>query len=364
MRGRLLLLVALLGSCTPDFDDPTTVKDLRLLAIVADTPEIVVDLPALSLDGVTRPADLAALLAGAGATLPTTFPPITLRALVLDPRGGGRPVHFTAVTCGNLATSAGPVRGPGLVMGAGRIRDTIDRDPCPADSPVLAVEDARPTAETPGGAVPFAVTLVVTGAELTLDLTGDPLGLIYGMPITVQITASADGDTGHEEVVARKRALFVPRLLPQQTPNRNPVVTGLTLRLSEDDPGVRLNLDDPLAQPPSVPLGARVWLEPDRGESELYPTMVSDRRTGALTLTFATEALRYAFFASAGTFSPASTNTEPPVLRNPPRRPLATRYQAPAVLPADGDLVHVWVVNRDERGGSSFVRVALRLTSP
>jgi hypothetical protein len=364
MRSRLLL-VALLAGCTPDFADPTTVTDLRLLAVVADPPEIVVDLPAFTLDGVTRPEDLAALLAGAGAALPATFPPITLRALVLDPHGGGRSVHLVAVTCGNVATGSGLVRGPGLVMAPGRIRDTIDRDPCPADSPVLATEDVRPPAETVGGAVPFAVNLVVTREELSLDLAGDPLGLVYGMPITVQITASADGDAGHEEVVARKRVVFVPRLLPQQTPNRNPVVTGLTLRPSEDDPGVRLNLDDPLAQPPSVPLGAKVWLEPDRGETELYPTMVSDRRTGALTLTFATEALRYAFFATAGTFTPATTNTDPPVLRTPPRRPLAVRYQAPVALPADGsDLVHVWVVNRDERGGSSFVRVALRLTSP
>jgi hypothetical protein len=363
MRSRLLLL-ALLAGCTPDFDDPTTVKDLRLLAIDADTPEIVVDLPALSLAGVTRPEDLAALLAGAGAMLPATFPPVTLRALVLDPHGGGRPVHFEAVTCGNVATGSTMVRGTGLVMPPGRIRDTIDRDPCPADSPLLAAADVRPTDGTPGGTVPFAVTLVVTRDELSLDLTGDPLGLVYGMPITVQLTASADGDAGREQVVARKRVVFVPRLLPDQSPNRNPIVTGLTVRLSEDDQGVRLNLDDPLAQPPSVPLGGQVWLEPDRGDTEFYPTMVSDRRTGALTLTFATEVLRYAFFATAGTFTPATTNTDPPVLRNPPRRPLAAHYQAPAALPTGGDLVHVWVVNRDERGGSSFVHVALRLTTP
>jgi hypothetical protein len=357
---RLVLLVALAG-CTPDFDDPTTIKDLRLLAIEADTPEILVDLPTLSLTGVTRPQDVAALLAEVAAKLPPTFPPITLRPLVLDPHGGGRPVHLRAVTCGNDTSGPTQTRGPGLLMPAGRIRDTIDRDPCPDDSPVLAEENVTPAAEVADGSVPFAVTLVVTRDQLALALAGDPLGAVFGLPVTVQVTASADGDKGHEQVVARKRVVFDQRLIPQQTPNQNPVVTGLTLRAGDDDPGVRFNLDDPLAAPPAVSLGTKVSIEPDRGDTEFYPSMVSDRRTGALSLTFATEALRYAFFASAGTFSPATTNTEPPVVRNPPKRPLATRYQAPATLAPEGDLVYVWVVNRDERAGSSHVRVALRL---
>jgi hypothetical protein len=139
------------------------------------------------------------------------------------------------------------------------------------------------------------------------------------------------------------------------------VVTGLTLRYSDDDPGLPFNLADPLADPPPVSLGAEVIIEPDRGETELYPTMVSDRRTGALTLTFATEALRYAFFASAGTFSPPSTTTDPPPIRIRPKRPLASHYHAPTVLPEQGDLVYFWLINRDERAGSSYVRVAVRL---
>jgi hypothetical protein len=356
---RLILFLALAG-CTPDFDDITTVKDLRVLDVSADTPEVVVDLPTLDLTSVSRPEDLTALLAQVTAKLPAMFPPITLRPLIIDPHGGGRPVHIRAVTCDNLAGSPGQVRGPGLVTMAGRIRDTIDRDPCPDDSPVLAEEDVTPPGEGGDGTVPFAMDLVVTREQLALALTADPLGAVYGLPVTIQVTATA----GEETVVARKRVVFVQRLLPTQTPNMNPVVTGLTLRADDDDPGRRFDLVDPLADPPTVPLGAKVLIEPDRGDTELYPTMVSDRRTGALTLTFATEALRYAFFASAGIFTPQATNTEPPLVRMPPRHPLASRYQAPSTLPPDGDLVYVWVVNRDERAGSSWVRVALRLVAP
>jgi hypothetical protein len=354
-----LAVALLLPSCTPDFDDPTTVKDLRLLAVAADIPEVIVDLPPLTLTGVSTPADLAALLAEVTAKLPAMFPPITLTPLVLDPHGDGRPVHFSAVTCNNASTT-GPdqSRGPGLVMPAGRIRDTIDRDPCPQDSPVLAEQDVAPQED---GTIPFPVSLVVTRDELALALATDPLGAVYGLPVTIQITASA----GTESVVARKRVVFVPRLVPTQTANRNPVITGLTLRTSDDDPGVPFNLQDPMSDPPTVPLGAEVSIEPDRGEAETYPTMVTDRRTGALSLTFATEALRYAFFASAGTFAPATTSTEPSPLREPPRRPLASKYHAPtAVAPGDTDVVSIWVVNRDERAGASFVKVAVRLVSP
>jgi hypothetical protein len=353
---RRLALVLLLAGCTPDFDDPTTVKDLRMLAIVADTPEVIVDIPTLDLNNITRPEDLAALLAAVQAKLPAMFPPITLTPLVLDPRGDGRTVHFRAVTCANApATGPNQSRGPGLVMPAGRIRDTIDREPCPADSAVLAEDDV---AAGPDGTVPFSVSLVVAREQLALALASDPLGAVYGLPITIQVTASA----GNESVVARKRVVFVQRLLPTQTPNRNPVVTGLTLRMADDDPGVRFNLENPLADPPAVPLGAEVSIEPDRGESELYPTMVTDRRTGALTLTFATEALRYAFFTSAGTFAPATTTTDPSPIRDPPKRPLSTRYQAPKVLgPDESDVVSIWVINRDERAGASYVRVAVRL---
>jgi hypothetical protein len=353
---RWLALGLVLVSCTPDFDDPTTVKDLRLLAVVADTPEVVVDIPALTLTGVNRPEDLMALLAELSAKLPATFPPITLSPLVLDPHGEGRPVHLRAVTCLN-ATATGPdqSRGPGLVMPAGRIRDTIDRDPCPQDSPVLAEQDAVPQED---GTVPFTTTVVVTRDQLVLALATDPLGAVYGLPLTIQITASA----GSETVVVRKRVVFVQRLIPTQTANRNPVITGMTLRTDDDDPGIRFDLQNPLTDPPSVQLGSEVSIEPDRGEAETYPTMVSDRRTGALSLTFATEALRYAFFASAGTFTPPSTNTEPPPIRTPPRRPLASRYHAPTSLaPGESDLVSLWVVNRDERAGASFVKVAVRL---
>ena len=154
----------LLGACTPDFPNPTTVQDLRVLDVSADKPELVLDVgPLADLDHVPDVADAAALaplLAQAQALLPASFPPVTLRALVIDPHGGGRAVHFRVVTCVNLAdgSSVGGT-GAGMGMVSGRIRDTIDRDPCPDDAPLLGESDVGPG---PEGVVPYSIPFLAT----------------------------------------------------------------------------------------------------------------------------------------------------------------------------------------------------------
>jgi hypothetical protein len=354
MRWGWLLL---LGACTPNFADPTTVQDLRLLDVSADLPETIVDVgPLAQLDAIPDAATVGPLLAQVATTLPDSFPTITLRALLIDPRGQGRPVHVKVVSCVNAVDgqSSSNMMGMAMGMAAGRIRDTIDRDPCPGDAPVLADSDAS---AGPDGVVPFAVPLTITRPLLLAAITADPLGVVFGLPLTVQFTASA----GDEQVVVRKRVVFVPRLSPEQTPNRNPVIPTLTLRLSEDDPGVAFNLMDPLAAPPEVSLGAKVAIEPAPGDAETYLTKVLERGTNHLTMESATEALRFAFYATAGDFGPGATTTDPNPVRTPPLHPLATTYHAPARMPEAGDVVNVWVVTRDERAGSSWIQVALKL---
>jgi hypothetical protein len=96
----------------------------------------------------------------------------------------------------------------------------------------------------------------------------------------------------------------------------------------------------------------------------MYPTRIGDRTSGCTTIQPETEALRFAFFATAGKLSPEGTNTEPPVFRTPAPDPhrLESVYQAPKQLPpGQSDLVRVWVVTRDERVGSSFVELAVKL---
>jgi hypothetical protein len=352
---RWWIIAALCVGCTPDFDNPTTVKDLRILTVEADTPEVVVDVgPLATIDQLPRPEDLLPLLMEAAMRLPPTFPPVTLRPLIVDPRGGGRPVHVRAVVC---ISGKGSDTDRGRNAGPGRLRDTLGTAACPEDAQLLREDDMLPLGDR-SGVVPCDVTFVPTREMLIEAIKDDPYGGVYGLPLTVQITASA----GDEEVVARKRVVFSPQLTPDQVPNKNPLVTALHYRLDEDGPAMPFDMADPLAQPPTVPLGSKLFIEPDRGDTEMYLARVSDRMTGKLSNEMATEALRYAFFASAGSFGPATTTTEPPVIRGPGLHPLQTRYDAPKALePGEGEVVRLWVIVRDERAGASHVQVVVRL---
>jgi hypothetical protein len=357
---RALVLALAIGACTPDFESEQIVKDLRVLGISADTPEILLEGGPLSMQEhlCLRDEVIPGLIAELAMHLPETLPTVTLRPLVADPHGGGRPVHFVAVACLS-PTGAQTEEGGGNNMPGG-VRETVGRGACPDDALVLGQGDSMPAANA--ATVPIEVRLPLTSALLLAAVRQDPLGLIYGLPITVQLTVSA----GEEKVIARKRVLVTTRLTAEQVPNHNPVITRLVHRKDENDrDGVPFDLEDPLREPLLLHLGEKVMIEPVQGDKEMYPARVGDRNTGCVQTKPAVEALRYAYFATAGGLSPDTTNTEPPVFRGPAtndQHRLATTYEAPkALLPGESDLVRIWVVNRDERAGASFVEIALRL---
>jgi hypothetical protein len=355
---RALSLLVLLAGCTPDFDDVTTVKDLRILGVNVDTPELLFDGGPLALQPELCPteATLLTLANDLAARVPPALPVLLVRPLVVDPHGAGRPVHYRVVACvsptGDLTDEGGGNNMPGGV------RQTVGRGACPADAPLLGEGDAVPAANSL--VAPFVVKLTLTRDLLVQALTQDPLGLIYGLPLTMQVTASA----GEEQAIARKRVLLTVRLSPDQAPNTNPFIPSVVHRQTDEGPSMPFDLSDPLRDPPQVHLGQELRIEPRAGDKESYPTRVGDRHTGCVHTEATHEALRYAFYASAGKFSPDATNTEPPVFRAPGNDPfrLQSVYEAPkTLLPGESDLVRLWIVTRDERAGSSYVELALRL---
>jgi hypothetical protein len=349
--------LALALACTPDFDSPSTVKDLRVLAVNADTPEVLVDVGRLAtITTLPPPAELPALLAEAQMMLPDSFPPVTLTPLIADPRGEGREVELRVAVCGD--TGAG--RDRGRDEGPGGVRDVTGRGAC-RESAVLA-SGVRVIAG-PDGELGWQVAFNPTKPMLAAALATDTFGAVFGLPLSIELTAAAPAGTDPlERVIARKRVVFMPRLAPDQVANKNPIITRLSYRTEENGPATDFDLADPLRAPPTVSLGGELWLEPEKGETEKYLARNYDRATAQLLTEEATEALRYAFFATAGSFSPGSTTTDPPVLRDNPVIDLKSKYEAPATLdPGQSDLVHIWVVTRDERAGSSWVKVAVRL---
>jgi hypothetical protein len=350
---RLALLLLVVG-CTPDFQNETTVQDLRILAVTSEPPEVIVDSGPTSMEAQLCPSDekLKALFAEAAMHAAVPLPVMTVRPLVVDPRGGGRPVHYRAVACVSPTGGVDEQGGGGNMMPGG-VRQTIGRGACPDNAPVLGEGDVTPAA---GSVTPeISVPLSLNADLLTAGLLQDPLGLIYGLALTVQVTATA----GPEQVVVRKRVLVTARLAPDQVPNQNPLIPAVSFRKHVDEELVPFNT----LEPPTVRLGEKLRLQPTAGDKQTYPTRIGDRHTGCVHTESVSEALRFAFFASAGTFSPDSTTTEAPVFRDPGPDPhrLEAVYEAPKEMPAEGANVRVWIVTRDERLGSSFIELPLKL---
>jgi hypothetical protein len=340
---RRLALVLLLG-CT-EFDHPSTVKDLRVLAVAAEPSEVILD--------------------GSGAV-----PPIAMTALVVDP--AGRPIELAVRACANdpRAPSA-----PGAGMEAsgnypaGGARSSVGSARCPGDG---ATSWSMPVAVTAGPAG-LGFTLQLSAEQLRAafqaDLFPGPLGKPHGgfdlgLPITVELAASA----GPEQAVAIKRVIFWPqRLRDDQRPNRNPAIAEVTT-YAERDPQTLLPVGARQVLAPDAPatvfVDEKPWIEPAGAEAEPYLTTVVDRYTDEVSVhEVPAETLRFQFFASAGKFDPWETSSELPFGATPGSRvPLEAQYHPPPAdtLVPDGSghrsrEVRVWIVARDERGGASWV---------
>lgn len=323
--------IAMSGACTPGFEDPSRIRDLRLLAVMAEPPEVLVD----------------------AQNLPTEFPTFVLRPLVVDPRGPGRVVRYTVRACGN----AGAGEGEGRDRGPGNVRDTISQSACSRESPVIAEGQATVGADA---VVPIEVSFTPTIEFLTAALRSDPLGAALGLPVTLGFNLI--GADEENQVAAIKRVLFSPRLSPEQKPNANPRIESLSFRKLKGETPMPI---DPAA-PPEIPLGGRLDIVASMAEAEPYQAPAYDNRTGTFTIErVEKETLRYAFYATRGTFSPGGFSTEPSPLLNNPVIELVSTYRAPGSLaPGESPDVDVFVVVRDERGGASFARTRLRLRAP
>ncbi len=349
MLGVLTAALGVAGGagCSFPFDEVSTVHDLRVLGIQGEPPEVLIDLPA---DADFRDPAVQQIL-----YLQIASTPVTLDPLVVDPLGGGAPLAYEVVACPNSGGSATVDEGPGGARG------TVGTGPCSADAPA-----SLPVASGKAPPDQMAVSFVPTASFAAAVVTADPLGALFGWPIRVQFRFT----NGPETVIAVKRILYTPRIPDDpaaseprkpHAPNRNPVIPSVTAYLERGDAKEPLAPDVPRA----VPLGSSVFIEPGLAEAEEYLTVVLDRDTNLPTVkTIPKEALRYAFYATAGTFSPPSTSDEKrPVFEKSDVLHLESKYRAPDTMPPD-PLVTVWILVRDERGGSSHVVRTLVLLEP
>jgi len=362
-RCSLMSLALVCAASCGNLDDVTTVKDLRVLAIQAEPAGFLVDVDA---PGSGSDADWQA----------------TLTALVVDPTGLNQTVQVTAALgCPDYLDAITAATGTSTRV----CSPTPVNVPDPTLQAALASTPLVPASgltvgPTPEGSFTFLPTF-------QYGLSTSQLALLFGSPdtgVAAVDTALANNRTfgldaitsftftrGDQTVEAIKRVVYWPRLdpaqYPDQAPNQNPVISDVTFFKSRN--GTTGEPEDPYAagEIPELSLsrGDQLYVLPAEATAETYTFYEKDREHGgAIIATTAQELLRYDFFATAGTFSPAERQSQLSALVTSPdgQVHLDSRYNPPAAkdLPADGN-VTLWIVVHDERAGVGWISRSIRV---
>jgi len=315
-----MLLLLLLQGCTPDFDDVWKVKDLRILAIQADPPEVLLHVQSS-----------------------TSIPPVTVRALVVDPRiSADQQLDWELWAC------------------------TPEARTCDQASTHIQVHRGRSRLDQ-----------IQTSFQLTPDLLADALRRdqyrgFGGVPVKVQLNVWPKGEA--VPVLGMKRLVYAfhesplgqspatgtlsgpcrPRTtspcdeglvcdgdgICRKIPNRNPRLTRL------------LAGREPIVDGWSVLAGSRITLWPETSEQDLEPYWVFTFDGGTLALK---EYLSYAYFVTTGRLSSPTTGGEPSPFVDL-RSNISSRW-----VPLTAGQTNVWVVARDDRGGTGWISVPLEV---
>ncbi len=297
-RIGLSVLVGLVGmgaGCLgADFDSPQEVKDLRVLAIRLDPPEV--ELP---LDPAAAPAE------------------VQVEVLVADPARGE--VHLEVRGCRHAAA-----RGCEAVAEGEPSLEPLEA--------LLVAQLTLPAAPEPPAAVHRETrTLPAETLQALVFPPGGGVSLAGARPVFEVFAAGAGG----EEVAFKRLQIGFPDVLfraildeaglsicdaqglpdgcvPYRTrrPNENPVLEGLEYRLeTEDDEAFR---PVPAAAPLRVASGAPVVLRPEvaSGSAEAYQTVAIDFETRTVHLEDREEFLVFSWYATGGRLDFGETEAE------------------------------------------------------
>jgi hypothetical protein len=294
-----LLLFAI--GCTPDFQEVWDVTDLRVLAVQADPPEHLF-----------------------AAGLPATLPPVTLTALVVDPRDPDDEHDWEFWACTPEETRCELARQNWKLHAARTKLDEIRFDFTPSQE----IFDA--------------------------SFEADPFRAFGGLPIMVEFRV-LDKERDEYQLGIKRTVWTYPLLYspipPQKTANKNPLITEVAV--DDKSPGA-----DPLAvkteqavvllPKPAADAKENYWVT----EVEILP---DGTQLPGLEFSEQEEFLSYQFFTTDGVLSHSDTGGPPnPFFENKKVTDITSEWMAPTE-PADN--VELWVVVRDGRGGVSWQKL-------
>jgi hypothetical protein len=360
----VLFACAVAPACT-NFQDVSTVVDLRVLAVQADPPDMFLRITGLPTDSSMAP-DPTKL-----GIDPTSILTIHLTPLLVDPpaAAAGRAITWSLSACPNDPFGAAP---PGSVMGGemdpgGGANNTVGSTLCDDARVRLSPIPGQFDNDGLGHDVQLSPDDLLTAFKN--DVYRDQYGNFHGgfdlgMPLNFQVTAT----DGVQMVKAVKRVVFWAQHWPDQTLNQIPKIPSVSVFGSRDE--ATFDLMSPMGTldaktPLHAPLTTGLWLLPEfvpgvTGET-YRPTIIDrDPPYGAVEGDPTDERIRYAYYATAGHFDPPRT-VDQLIPGTVGTIHLESHYVPPATLdevPVDAatglHLVTIWIVVRDDRGGESW----------
>lgn len=307
------------GACTPDFDDIWLVKDLRILGIRADPPELLF------------------------RSVPTSVPPIELTVLAADPRDPHREVSWEVWAC------------------------SAEADDCRSAKFSRRIAPPRRTKLDQ-----IRYSFVPTREIFEKALANDFFKGFGGLPISVEFRLD-DGDfvvSGFKRVVYTFPLPYSP-VPADKKPNENPQLETIKVDGKKADPKKPLSVKRSPPPPPDGKgdgkLGSEVELlpVPAKGAKQSYvvvtmknpfdPTQQSLGNNQLPDIETSTEKLEeyltFFFFTTGGKISHAKTGGKPnPFVENKKIDDPSIEWTPPQ-KPGDHKL---WIVINDGRGGVSW----------
>jgi hypothetical protein len=315
------LACAVIAACDPDFENRTEVIDLRVLAMVAEPPEQILDVDPQNLPA---PQDLLLQLR-----------PIDVCGLVGDPVD--RPLRWSYTVCVEGVDVRCDDNRPKIALTTAVSQDPESTLPRPAMCTRIQPD----------------VSLL---AVLQSAIDADPLSGFSGIDLLVEWKVEAEGAPA---VYAGKRVRFAARQPASRVANKNPVVTEFSANVITETGIVTLPL--PLgrcidqAAPITIALGDRVDItprEPDGvREDYVVPTFTGMVREF-------TETIEYQWYTSLGTFSAAVSGGARDGFGNLPDFNSVFRTRDDATGAGDAA---IWIVQRDERLGEAWFESCVRV---
>lgn len=323
MRRLLCSIAVILTACTPPLPSPTGVVDLRILGASFETPEVLI-----------APCDPRLLVTlGSGNTdaldpalvqqlLVIGQRPLTYKALVVDPQGGGRELSYKLRACVSQGDRECDNAQQFVDLTSGKL---------PAGEWTLLLDGSSPSKPVLG------TSLLPNGQPLLLEAviqdSSRGLGGIR-LPVMLEVKAS---DT-NEHIYAQKLMVVQCQFFPTMRENVTPVLPGILadgepwpegeVRQLEGYDGIRFEPADftALEEPYTVP------------SIQLTPVNL-------------VESWKIAWYTTHGTmssFETGGTNFDGKTERH------ASRWQPDATVKTAREVTFYFVV-RDGRGGQSWL---------